>query len=314
MLRLSVYTLVLCLLCASGAVAAPAVNKIAAVVNGEMITLYDLTAATAPAMLRAGVDPKNPAHQDKLKAIQQAVLEEMIMDIVIAQEGERLKLSVAPNEVDREIKATKDRMKLTDEEFNKQLRLQGLSEDALRDRMKKNILKNKLLTTMVARKVVVTKEEIEQYYRDHKGAIPTGESVRFALLIYPPNANAEAIGKRILAGNQSFEAVAREMSIGPKAEVGGDVGELPWQDIAPVVREQLMNLKGGQVSPVFPLDTFRAQVKLLSSGAQSEAKAVELDERARAQIESVLREPKLEERYKEYTDQLRKRARVDIRL
>ena len=314
MLRLSLCSLVLCLMFAANSGAAPSVNKIAAVVNGEMITHYDLVATTAPAMLRAGVDPKNPAHQEKLQAIQRAVLEDMIMEIIIGQEAERLKVAVTPPEVEREIKATKDRMKLTDEEFNKQLKLQGLTDETLRDRMRKNLLKNKLLTTMVARKVVVTKEEVEQYYKDRQGAIPTGDTVRFALIIYPPNANAEALGKRVESGSQSFESVAREMSIGPKAEAGGDVGEMPWQDVAPVVREKLMSLKEGQISPLFPLENFKAQVKLLSSGGQGASKQVELDDRTRAQIENVLREPKLQERYTEYTDQLRKRARVDVRL
>ncbi len=291
-------------------------NKIAAVVNGEMITYYDLMANAAPIMLREGIDPKQPANAKKIQLIEQNVLESMIMDIVIAQEAQRLNLGVSKAEIDREVAAARERMQLSEADFARQLEAQGMDMASVRERMGKNIIRNKLLSNMVARKVVVTDEEVEAFFASNNGKIPLEPdgSVHFALIIYPPNVDAKPLSQKLISGALDFAKTAQEVSIGPNPEKGGDLGAIPWQNVAPAVREQLETLETGQVSPLFTLEKFQAQVKRVSSTEAQEQAKTELDEQTRAQIENVLREQKQQERYKEYTEQLRERARIDVRL
>ena len=130
------------------------------------------------------------------------------------------------------------------------------------------------------------------------------------IIVYPPQAPAENWSKRIKSGQIDFQKAAREISVGPKASEGGDLGEIAWQDLAPALQSRLAPLKPGEVSGLFPINKLQAQVMLISSTSGS---ARSLEE-ASPQIENLLREPRLEERYQEYATQLRKRAVVDVRL
>ena len=291
------------------AFAAP-VNGIVAVVNGEMITQFDLQAEMAPEALRMGLDPRKPQHQEALNSLARKTLDQMIGGIILLQEANRLKMAVSEREVDDGMRDFLTRNKLTPEEFRHQLDMQKLSEKTFRKRLHDSLIRNRLLATMVGRKVVVTQDEIARYYDAHHSTFMRNQTVRFGVLVYPPTVDAEKYAASIRKGAASFESVARSVSIGPKAQEGGDVGSVNWGDMDPSWRERLSALKPGEVSPLFELNGMKAQLKLLALEA-GEGQSLE---EASEQIEAILREPKLQERFTEYTDQLRRRAVIDIRL
>ncbi|WP_302441410.1 SurA N-terminal domain-containing protein [Bilophila wadsworthia] len=71
-----------------------AINGVAAVVNGEMITAFDLQAETAPEAMRRGLNPKDPNQAAAIEELTKATLERMINNIILTQEAQRLKISV----------------------------------------------------------------------------------------------------------------------------------------------------------------------------------------------------------------------------
>ena len=77
-----------------------AINGVAAVVNGEMITAFDLQAETAPEAMRRGLNPKDPNQAAAIEELTKATLERMINNIILTQEAQRLKISVGDSEVD----------------------------------------------------------------------------------------------------------------------------------------------------------------------------------------------------------------------
>jgi len=140
-----------------------AINGVAAVVNGEMITAFDLQAETAPEAMRRGLNPKDPNQAAAIEELTKATLERMINNIILTQEAQRLKISVGDSEVDNEIQQIMSRNKMTPEEFQRQLQIQRTTEKDFRERIRSSILRNRLLANMVGRKVIVTKEEIAEY-------------------------------------------------------------------------------------------------------------------------------------------------------
>ena len=310
MVRTVFSVLLLCLGLAVTAQAATPLNRVAAVVNGAAITEFDLQNAMRSELVRAGLNPKNPAHQEQIRLLERRVLENMISDIILAQEAERMKVTATDADVESELAQMKGRAKLSEPDFERQLAAQGLSLPELRARLRNNILKSRLLSTMVGRKVVVTKEEVEAYYYAHQDQFSGARNVRFALLVYPPSESADTWAARIKSGKADFDKVTRQISEGPRKEEGGDLGEMAWEDVAPGLRELLVRMKPGDVSPVLDLGGRKGQVKLLAMTAGT---STQLDADAYAQAERMVREPRLEERYREYIEQLRKRAVVDIR-
>ena len=208
-----------------------AINGVAAVVNGEMITAFDLQAETAPEAMRRGLNPKDPNQAAAIEELTKATLERMINNIILTQEAQRLKISVGDSEVDNEIQQIMSRNKMTPEEFQRQLQIQRTTEKDFRERIRSSILRNRLLANMVGRKVIVTKEEIADlrllYIRRRKmprrrppvsvaASFPLNKPlVRFpwALALRKAVMWASWIGTAlILHGRTAFRSSSREMS------------------------------------------------------------------------------------------------------
>ncbi|EGY27435.1 PPIC-type PPIASE domain protein [Desulfovibrio sp. A2] len=286
------------------------INKIAAVVNGEMITFFDVQAQATPELMRLGLDRNNPSQQEAVRKVHLQVLESMITDILMTQEAERWKITVQDSEVDNEMRKFVQRSQLSQQEFERQLVQQGLSMDVMRDRVRKGILRHRLLALMIARKIVITQEDVKKYYDAHKSQFVTDRTVRLGLIIFAPTADAEGLAAKVRAGQTTFEQLAATDSIGPNHTSGGDIGTLKWTDLAPSWKEALDGLKAGEVSKVMQVEGRKAMLKLIEVSA-GRSQSVE---EATPEIENVLREPKMQERFVEYTKQLRDKAVIDIRI
>ncbi|MEG2172021.1 MAG: SurA N-terminal domain-containing protein [Desulfovibrionaceae bacterium] len=310
MKKISVMIVALCMTWACS-VQAATVNKIAAVVNGEMITVFDLHTTIQPELTKAKINPNNPASKQAVDQLTHKALDMMIMDILIAQEAARLKVTVSAGEIDGEISRMMQQSKLSKADFEKQLKNDGFSVDGLRERIRKTIMRQKLMGQMVGRKVVVTPEEIAQYYEEHKSQFTTGQKVQMAIMIYPPTVDALAWARKIKEGKSSFEAAVKAVSVGPNPQGGGRVAPVPVAEMNAAWQERIRSMRPGQVSDLFIIENHQAQMSFL--GMEGSAEEQSLAE-ATKQIENILREPKLMERFQDYTDQLRKKAVIDVRL
>ena len=287
------------------------VNKIAAVVNGRMITMYDLQTAVAPELLKNKIDAKTPAGKSAAEKLMRQALDMMVLDILVEQEAERLKIAVTDTEVDAEIAKLMQRSKLSKVDFERQLKREGLTVDNLRDRIRRGSLRQKLMGMMVGRKVVVSPEEVEKYYNEHKDKFVSDRIIRMALLVYPKDADAASWARKIASGAVNFEQVVRQISIGPNKQKGGEVEPVLWNKMNPEWRERLSSMSPGDVTPIFVIQGNKAQLKFLGSSSGGIPQTLA---EATPEIENILREPRLQERFVEYTDQLRKKAMIDIRF
>jgi peptidyl-prolyl cis-trans isomerase SurA len=282
-----------------------------AVVNGEMISLFDLQAASAPELLRQGINRSNPANDARLNTIYRQVLDDMIAGILVVQEAERLKIELGSEEVENEIRTMVQRSQMSQSAFEQQLKAQGTSIEALRDKIRKDILQYRLTTMMITRKIVITQSDIQKYYEEHKSLFANDQTVELAMLIFPPQVDAPALLESILNGQAAFENVAAQWSSGPTAAQGGAIGSLSWRELSVEWKNALEGLKKGDVSKLLiGADGSRIALKVLDI---IPGNSLSLEE-ATPEIESRLREPKLAQRTEEYIKQLRDRAVVDIRL
>ena len=191
----------------SGAQAAQ-LNKVAAVVNGKVITMYDLQKNALPDLIRARVRPDDPKQAKEMDRILRNTLDGMIMDILFEQEAVRLKATVSESDVDEELATIMKTNGLTKAQFEQRLAGQKISLRELRDNLRKKIMRQKIMGQEVGRKVVVTNREIEDYYRLHKNDLFRRDGLHMALLVYPRNVNAASIAAQIASGALSFPAAA----------------------------------------------------------------------------------------------------------
>ena len=146
------------------------IDRIVAIVNGEIITLFELNEQVKPYLEKFRGKELGTAEKKAIWELKKQALDQMINDILLRQEAEKYKIKVSDMEIENFIRQFKQRNNLTEEQFLNQLKLQGMTREDYKRQIRNNILKHRLIGAMVKRKVVVTQEEIEKYYL----AITTG--------------------------------------------------------------------------------------------------------------------------------------------
>jgi peptidyl-prolyl cis-trans isomerase SurA len=224
-------------------------------------------------------------------------------------------MELPDSEVEKEVTRLMQQRKLSPEELEKQLKQEGMDMKKLRDQIRKGMLRQRLVTTMVSRKVILTKDEIAKYYEEHKDSFRAISEVRMAIIVYPPDVNPEAVAQRIKSGKLSFEEAVRQYSIDPATnKAGGAMPPAAWKEMAPEWRTRILSMKTGDLSEIFsiphPQYQLKAQIKLLERTGYDKVRSLT---EATPEIEAVLREPLLKARFEEYVQWLRSRALVDIK-
>lgn len=301
----------ICLFLASGAQAAQ-VNKIAAVVNGKPITMFDLQREAIPDLARARINPNDSSRKDEVQKIFRNVLDAMILDVLVAQEAKRLKAEVSSSEIQGELDRMMKERGINKKQMEAQLAQQKMTMDTLRKNIERSILRQKVMAREVGRRVIVTPEEIKEYYDKNKDSLFNRDGLHMGLLVYHPKANAQAIAAQIQSKKLSFEEACAKYSIAPNRDKGGDAGAVEWDKLNPEWNGRLNKMKPGDVTELFNLQGYKAQVRLFRPGG-GEEKPMTLEE-ARPQIDAILRQPKAKGRFEEYSQQLRKKAVIDIRI
>ena len=307
MLKSAILSLILVLACASMAGAAQ-INKIAAKVNGQIITMYDLQKAALPDLARARVNPTDMA---KAKPILARTLDMMIMDILIQQEAKRLNISVSRRELDDEITGMMQGRGMTKEQFEKQLTQQKIPLAEFRKNQETALLRQKVMGMEVGRRVVVTDEEIKAYYESHKDTLYDRKGLHMGVLVYHPKAPAKSVAAQIASGKISFAEACAKYSIFPKPDRGADVGPVDWEHLNPEFNKRLLAMTPGETSSMFEIQKgLFAQVNLFSPDGAKELKKYTF-EQAKPIIDGILRQPKAAARFDEYTGQLRQKAIIE---
>lgn len=285
-------------------------NRVIAVVNGELISMYDLQQHAMPEIIRRGLTGGDQRAVEEREQIFNESLESMIMDILYKQEAERYMISVEDGDVENEVRKIMQGNNFTQEEFERQLTLQGMTLDELRGRLRDSLMRQRLLGAMVTRKAEVTPEEVEAYYRDHPEQFSTQSSIEFSVILLGPGRDAAAVYEEITSGRISFADAARKYSDSPTAALGGRMGNIPWKDLNPAWSGALRGLRDGQTAaPVAAGDsTVLLHVDALHEGDSQDFESVA------PEIEDMLREERLRERFEEYSAQLRSKAVVEIKI
>lgn len=277
------------------------VDRIVAVVNGEIVTYQDLLRQTRQT---TGVESGPVVEQ----AMPQ-VLDAMIDEAVLRQEAERLEVKVTDAEVDGEIRQLKARRRLTEEDFAQGLRLQGLTLEQFRERTRQDMMRQRMLGFMVRRKVIVTQEEVDDYIARNGSELTREQALDLQVLIVGGAETAAGLRAAIQKGELTFsDAVARH-SEGPRV-ADGTLETVRWRDLAGPWREAVRGLAVGEISEPFPIQGKWVVLKLLDRKEASPRPAEQVEEEVR---EALLR-PKMEERFREYMADLRSRALIEKRL
>ncbi|MBQ4126333.1 MAG: SurA N-terminal domain-containing protein [Desulfovibrio sp.] len=307
-----------CLLCCAQAQAA-SVNKVAAVVNGQLITMYDLQSYAFPEMLRMHLNPNNPAQRKQCDQILRTALDQMIMDILFEGEAKRLKMDISDSDVDQEITRMYKSRRMTKQQFEQALAQQNIRLADFRKGIRKRMLRQKIMGSQVGRRVVVTPEEIKAYYEAHKDSMYDRRGLHMAIIAYHPKSPFREIARKVRSGEMPWLEASVKYSVFPKHEKGGDIGPVIWDKLNDDMRARLEKMKPGEVSDLFPVarhpqaGQIYGQVRLFRPNGDQTNRIMTLQE-ATPMIDAILRDPKAQSRLGDYAEELKRKAVIDIRI
>ncbi|MBI4459420.1 MAG: peptidylprolyl isomerase [Acidobacteria bacterium] len=240
---------------------------VAARVNGRNILQADIDKQF---LLQTQAMPQKPAG-DAATLLKLDILRQRIVEEIMLQKAEELKLQVPDSEVEAELASMKGGA--PPEEFKKMVEGRGWSEDDLRKEIRRKGTMQKLVENQLSSKIQISPEEISRFFDENKDRFNVPElSYRIGQIVVSslpvPVENlrkdkakndAEAAQKiqmlamRLQAG-EDFEQLAREYSEDPQtAPLGGDMGYHPVSAFArldPQTKDALMKLKVGEMTPV----------------------------------------------------------------
>jgi peptidyl-prolyl cis-trans isomerase SurA len=326
------------LLVAATAFAAEYLDKVAAVVNGEMITLYDVNERVNSYLKTDEGRIFNKNDPQAMNDLRSKMLQSMIDDLLLSQEAKRLKVNISDTDIEKQLQTMMRKNNMTQQQFDAELVREGIDRKEFMDFMRKDITKQQILSYMVQRKVLVTDEELKKaganpadLQAEPGQAAPAApapdapaapaasvEGVRLGLLILPKTETAKEVRKKILAKEISFAEAARQYSVGPAKSMGGDLGFIAFKDMSPELMAAAKGLAPGSVSEVVMLDGKPALVStsavVQETTGPSSSASISRPASASEGIYESLFKAKAEKQFQDYMNKLRSRALIEIKM
>ncbi|HNX50441.1 MAG TPA: peptidyl-prolyl cis-trans isomerase [Thermoanaerobaculaceae bacterium] len=242
----------------------------------------------------------------------QALVREIADDLCLLERASELKVDAEEQDVDAALGRLREQNQVKDEAaFQESLKNMGITLDQLRERVRENIVINRLLSREVPRPQV-TEEELKQRFsrEESRYQIPERVHIEHLILTVGPDAGDE---ERVLASARRLAAAARasgDFQALVKSEVdagrgtGGDLGVVAVPDLRKEVATAVATLKPGEISEPFRtangvhvvhlVERLAAAVRPFNEVAD-ELRYREEDERYRGHITDIVRD--LKKRY-----------------
>lgn len=295
-------------------------DRVVAVVNNDAITLGELQ-ETIVAYRQEARQRGTTSDEELAKQL----LPRLIDSRLQLQEADREKITVEEAEVNEELA---ERVKTaygskTLEDFERMIKEQGVSMDAVRKRLRDSLRVQKVIRRKVALRVSVTDQEIVQYLEENRSKLETGLSYHARHILVVPEEGAaddaaweaarikaELLYTQLTEGGLDFAATAKQHSKDPSARDGGDLGTLKRGELSQEIENEILALAPGAVSRPFRSSLGYHVFKLESKDSLEGDGLV----RVRQQIRDILFREKYETRLEAWLKEIKQRAIIEVRI
>ncbi len=290
------------------------VDRVVAVVNDDVITLSELEVAAQP------FQESNPGPEKKT-ALMKDVLEQLIADKLISQQVREAKIQVTSDDVERAMEDICRQNKITREELVQAIETRGMTMARYKEDLERQLVRLKVIDFKVRARVVIPEADIKAEYEKQAALEKRDELVHLRHIFFrwgespdPAEHNrvlmrAKAAKARVVGGDD-FAAVAKEISEGPTASSGGDLGEMTKQGLLPELLRAMSGLKVGEVSD--PIETPNGVHVIRVE--EIKVKEAHSYEEMKPRIHQALYQQEVERQMKIWVGELRAQSAVDVRL
>jgi len=233
------------------------IDKIVAIVNGEIITLSELERHRS----RLGHETDIAAHPWQKRArvfeSRRVILDQLIEEKIVDQQCKKWAIKVSTKDIDAAIEDVKRMNAVTEEQLKMALMADGLSWEDYRKELTKQIQRAKLASQVVRQEFTVDDERLKRFYLQNIKRFKEPNQIRVShiLIVIPRDTDdllVEALrhtGEMILdklSRGEDFQALARLYSDDASAKNGGDLGFFKRGELLPQIERITFTLHPGQ--------------------------------------------------------------------
>ncbi len=239
-------------LLACGVARAQDVQRIAAVVNDEVISIYDVDARLSLVIASSGLENRPNIRRRLVPQVLRTLIDEALK----LQEAKRLNIQVGKSEIERVLAQIARQNNVPGGGLKKYLARQGVEITVLIDRVEADVAWAKVVRRRLRSRVEIGQDEIDEKLAEieaNKGK-PEHRVEEIFLPVDNPSEEgdvrlaAERLLQQLRAGAK-FSEIARSFSQSASAAVGGDLGWIKLGQLGGELDGALLKMKPGQVSP-----------------------------------------------------------------
>ena len=299
---------------------AEVVDRIAAVVNDDIILLSELDESFKPYADRIMASGYSLDEERRmLFNTREEILNQLIDQKLTDQQIKQSNITVSDNEIDGAIERLKEANFFTDKELREMLGAEGLTIEEYRKRIKDQMLRAKLVNFEIKSKIVITKEDIESYYKTHSDKyggikkyrlnniimkVPSFASEEEKLMVLK---KMEIVLTKLEAG-KPFDSIAGIYSESSYVSDEDGLGLFELKELSPRIQESIKDMKTGEFTPV--LDTDQGyQIFYIKEIVDVPGKS--LDETS-LEIEDILYQEIVDKKFRSWIDKLREMSHIKI--
>jgi peptidyl-prolyl cis-trans isomerase C len=190
-----------------------------ATVNGVEIKVKDFTVKLRNALNLLG--STTGLKEEDIVNVKREALDDLIEEKVMLLRAEKLGLKVTDDELKKRVEEIKK--DYAGESFAQVFGGEKVDYKIWSEELRKRLLLEKLIDQEVNSKITITDDEAMAYYQSNRSRYYSEETVQVAQIVVPSKEKADAVLKLLQAG-EDFGKAAREVSTGPEAAKGGDLG------------------------------------------------------------------------------------------
>jgi len=296
---------------------AEVIDGIAAIVNDEPITTYDVDKETS---LIVKETARKPGPTVEMTQLRTTALDQLIEKKLAEQKIKELDIKVSDEEVRQAIDDVKKQNNLTQEALVSALQAQGLTFDQYKAQLREQLERLRLMGQEVRSKIQVGEKEVREYYeanqKQYSDEMFQARHIYFAISEKTPETDVKRIMATAMSvlqearSGKDFGELAKKYSDDQlTAKEGGELGAFKKGEMLPEIEHTVETMQPGDISDIVITPAGFHIIKL----EKRFAKNLKTFDEAKGEIEELLYRKKSEERFKQWAADLRKGAAIEIK-
>ncbi|MCH1542754.1 MAG: peptidylprolyl isomerase [Alphaproteobacteria bacterium] len=231
------------------------VEGIAAVVNDQVISLYDVDQRVDLFFASSGIE-KSPEMTERMR---QQVLRALVDEKLQLQEAERVEIQIENTEIEQRMELLAKQDNRTLDGIKTFLKDKAIQEETMEAQIRAELAWNQFVRRSFSGRIKIGEQEIDEQYEKAVKAVNQTRYLVSEILLNLDNFSTEEQVRQLsgeivkqLQSGVAFPAIARQFSIAPTAAQGGQLGWISADQLNPRLSQAVRQMQPGQISPPIP--------------------------------------------------------------